>query len=315
MISRLRAIAGAALCVRYHQNQIDEVLRRWQSNIRLLVSQQGLRTDNGEPTSNNARPTRAHKMEDKSQRMQDMEDELEEMRELLAKLQEEVKSQRHNARRHSHWDEQGTKKREEEERKRKDAEEEKKRQEKEQEENEKRERERQENEKKERERKEAQQRQRQREQAEYNERIRQRAQKRREEEERQKREKEQREQEEWTRAWETYQGRWTELRAATALKDGRRNIRDAVPWPVTSGKFRDVNASNVKEFLQKAVEEEKESHGSVAKLLRKECQKWHPDSMSRLLRNLKLELTDAEQMMIDMICRVATEMLNTSAGK
>jgi hypothetical protein len=71
-----------------------------------------------------------------------------------------------------------------------------------------------------------------------------------------------------------------------------------------------VNASNVREFLQRAVAKEGNNSSS---LLRKECQKWHPDVVDRLLRGVKL--TDVDRMMIDMICRVVTELLNKSAGR
>jgi len=35
------------------------------------------------------------------------------------------------------------------------------------------------------------------------------------------------------------------------LREG--NVRDLIPWPVKSGLYRDVNASNVKDFLQRAI--------------------------------------------------------------
>jgi hypothetical protein len=136
--------------------------------------------------------------------------------------------------------------------------------------------------------------------------MRQRAQKVREEREREKREREQKEREEWDQSWKKYQELWVHFKASAP---GERNVQDAIPWPVKSGSYRDVTASKVKEFLERAVP--MDAHR--AKLLRKECLKWHPDMICRLLRGY--QLTEVNQMMVDMICRVVTDLLNNSAGR
>ncbi len=86
-------------------------------------------------------------------------------------------------------------------------------------------------------------------------------------------------------------------------------MRDEIPWPVKSGSYKDVRDGKVHEFLTKAVPRD----ANVAKVTRKECQKWHPDAMHRLLRGS--QLTDVDQMMLDMICRKVTGLLNASAGR
>jgi hypothetical protein len=72
----------------------------------------------------------------------------------------------------------------------------------------------------------------------------------------------------------------------------------------------DVKASNVEEFLKRAVAKEGKNG---AKIIKKECLKWHPDALNHMLRGA--QLLDVDQMMIDMICQVLTDMLNSSGGR
>jgi hypothetical protein len=287
VLSRLRAIAGPALCVRYHQNQAETVVTQWQRKLQQLKPQIGER----KPT----KPVQSSRKQEsvQEQSMKDLLKQLREGRELLAELQKEMNSQRQRGL--------------EKERVEKDRVEkerlEKERLQKERLEKERLEKERLEKEKREREEKK----QREREQAASNERIRQRAQKSREQRQREKREKEQKERDEWDQSWTKYQEGWVHFRTSTAPREG--NLRDVIPWPVKSGSHRDVTRSNVEEFLQKAVP----SDANVAKVMRKECQKWHPDMIHRLLRGA--QLTDVDQMMVDMICRVVTDLLNKSARR
>ncbi|PVH79924.1 hypothetical protein DL98DRAFT_515809 [Cadophora sp. DSE1049] len=139
-----------------------------------------------------------------------------------------------------------------------------------------------------------------------NERIRQRARERAEKAAREKREKEEREQAEWDQAWVKYQDKWAKFRVSSS---GDVDLREAIPWPVKSGLLRDVAFSNVKTFLENSLPKGTDR----AKLLRKECQKWHPDSVCRWSR--ASEMTDSYRMSTDMICKVVTDMLNVSSGR
>lgn len=311
--SRLRAIAGPALCVRWHQNQAETVVKQWQEKIKLVKP----RTEERVHT----KPVQSPKKQDvkPDQALEDAQEQLQEMRRLLAELQEELKRQRNqnqgNERREKqpkaedlqedrkrqererqeHEDRDREAKRQEEERQEKERKEDEKRKKKEQQERERQEKEQQEREQKARE------------QAAHNERIRQKAQKVREERERKEREKAQQERDEWDRAWAKYQDRWVKFRAAASQTEV--NIRDAIPWPVKSGSYSDVGASAVEEFMQMAVPRD----ADTAKLMRKECQKWHPDMVNSWLRGA--EITDVDRIMIGMICRVVTDVLNKAAGR
>jgi hypothetical protein len=307
VMSRLRTIAGPALCVRYHQNQAEIVLMQWQRKLQQLTPEIGERRSAKNIQSNKNQQF----IQDPS--IRDLKEQLREMRELFARLQEDASSQRHQYPGYERGEAQVAKDRQEEESKRRRGEErerEARREEKERVERERLEKERLERERLEKERREREkqkQREREREQAAAdNERTRQRAQKKREEREREKREKEQKEREEWDQLWTTYQERWVSFKPSASAET---NIRDAIPWPVKSGSYRDVKASNVKQFFQKAVP----ADANVATLMRRECLKWHPDRISRLLRDF--QLNDADKLMLDMICTVVTDSLNTCAGR
>ncbi|KAH8596934.1 hypothetical protein B0O99DRAFT_685414 [Bisporella sp. PMI_857] len=329
VISRLREIAGPALCVRYHQNQEHTVLSKWQEAIKQVKP----RVEAYEDT----KPAQSTKQDIKTEPVvEDAKDLLRELRELLAELQEERRKGRQQSQEYER-PENHTKNCKEEPkyegsvlselwRLRSEQEEregkEKKRQEKERQEKEKQERERKEKERAEKERqeqerkararkeeeekKQEEKRQREREREAQNERIRQRAQKRREEEERQKAEKAQKEREEWDQLWARYQDGWKKFRSC---KSREGNLRDAIPWPVKSGSYKDVRASDVREFLQTAPPK----NIAVAKLMRQECLKWHPDKVNNWLQGA--ELSDVDRMMIDMICREVTGILDGNVEK
>ncbi len=322
VLSRLQSIVGPALCLNRHQSQAESVMQQWKRKIQQLKRQLESRE---ERTRTPPRNNKQDSEKVQKQSIHEVRARMRELEELLASLKQERDEEDGQCSGQGGREERGTQRRRtaeqthqtNEEMQREAKRKEKKRKEEERLEEgrlerERLERERREEERLERERKEREDtKRRKQEQAAHNERIRQRAQKRREDQEREKREAELREQEEFDQAWSKYQSLWTASRAsASNTTSGEGNIREAIPWPVKSGSHRDVNASNVREFLQRAVAKEGNNSSS---LLRKECQKWHPDVVDRLLRGVKL--TDVDRMMIDMICRVVTELLNKSAGR
>lgn len=345
VMSKLRAIAGPALCKSRHQGQADKVVEKWQSIIQLL-----------EPQIRERKPTKPvkHRMlqelvrDRKSEELENQRKEIQELREEMARLREELLNGRQQ-RQDFEWPEDRVAKDRQEEARKQRIHEEKKREERRKEserlenerlakeKREKEERERLETERLEKERiaqkkrekeekerleteraakeaKEKAEKQRQ-EREEANERMRKNAQKRREETERKKqREKEERERQEqaerkeWELLWAKYQERWTRFRASTStIREGE--IRDAVPWPVKSGAYRDVKAQAVKEFFEKTVPKDQD----MVKLMRKECRNWHPDSRRAWLPDDRLGVAD--RMMVEMICRVVTELKGSAENK
>ncbi|KAN0089620.1 hypothetical protein V8E51_019880 [Hyaloscypha variabilis] len=327
--ARLRSIAMAGLCVRLHQGQVEDVVRQWERMIGALD------VEAGSTSGKRERATRVKK--------QVFEQDVDDLKERLREMQELLEQFKERERERTSWgyareEEQaekmkGEQVRRERERKVKREEEERlerQRVENERKENERTERERKakreaeerlekeqrlenerlENERKEKEIKERERRQREeaakREAREHNERIRQRAQKIREEKERIKREAERRAEEEWEESWNRYQERWALFRSSTA-REGC--VKDVVPWPVKSGLYADVKASNVEAFLKRSVKRD----ANPSRLLRKELSKWHPHVVAHVLGGLVL--TDAERMVIDLICRVLTGLMDAVNGK
>jgi hypothetical protein len=347
VLSRLQAIVGPALCVSRHQSQAELVMQQWKRNIQQLRRQSESREERTRKPSRNSKQD-SEKVQKPS--IHEVRERMRELEELMATLEQERDEESEQFSGQVRRDERGAQrsrtaeqtrqmneemqreaKREEKTRLEKERLEKKRlqeerlererlkrerlereRREEERLERERLEREKREEERLEKERKEKEEtKRRKQEQAAHNERIRQRAAKLREDREREKREAELREQEEWEQAWSKYQTLWAAFRASssnTTTEEGK--IREAIPWPVKSGLHRDVNASNVRDFLQRAVAKEGNNSSS---LLRKECHKWHPDRMDRLFRGVKL--TDVDRIMIDMICRVVTELLCKSAGR
>jgi hypothetical protein len=267
--SRLRAIVGPALCARYHQGQVEAILTQWERKIQQLKSQ------TGEQKPVKRTQSRTQQEPPRDQTVADLQEQLRELRRLLAKTREQVNNQRYQDQGSERREEQAAKDREEEHKRRSEEKEtEARREERERVEKERLEKERLEKERSEKEKAD-------REEKIRRERIRQKANELREKRERQKREREQKEREEWDQLWTTYQEKWVNFRAS-ATREG--NIKDAIPWPVKSGSIRDVKATNVKEFFESATPR----GANMAELMRKECQKWHPDRYQSWLRGVQL---------------------------
>ncbi|KAH7323482.1 putative reticulocyte-binding protein 2 like protein a [Rhexocercosporidium sp. MPI-PUGE-AT-0058] len=343
VVSRLKSIAGTALCIRFHQAQASNILSQWRSKLPKVH-----RID----SDKNPRSSRTSRSQARSYTSEDLQEQLRKLRELMDQLEENLNAQKSDSssgdeseedfvpRDYQTGNEKNRFERErlekerkaQEARKRRDTEQTRQRaqskarkdaqdmREKEKKEQENREREqkraeeaaREREQKKEKERKEKERKEqeakkaRDAENAASNERMRQRARERAENAAREKREKEEREQAEWNQAWTRYQDQWLIFKISSSTD---RALRDAIPWPVRTGSFSDVNASTVKAFLENALPKDTVR----VKLLRKECQKWHPDVTGRWSR--AGELTDVERMMIEMICRVVTDQLNSYSGK
>lgn len=86
LVSLLRAIAGPSLCVRYHQNQVENVIMQWQRKIQ----HSGLESQNERHMSISSGVRR----NEQGGRLEALREQLREMREVMAQLQEEIDVQR-----------------------------------------------------------------------------------------------------------------------------------------------------------------------------------------------------------------------------
>jgi hypothetical protein len=321
VMSRLRAIVGPALCVRNHQGQADILIMNWQRKVRLVKSQAGERKP--------AKVVQTGRLQKPALDIgiSEAEEQLKEIREVLESLRERMDSQRHQSQEYegSLEDCQEEARRRRDERTKETRRMENERVEKERleakrladEKIEDEEKKRQENERaaKERLRQRAQklheERERERERLEKErlakEKI-EKKEKKRQQAQREMRGKEQKEREEWNQLWANYQENWACFKASDPnIRHG--NIRDAIPWPVKSGSYRDANSSTVREFFEKAHPKDQD----IVKLMRKECLKWHPDKRHLWLPDSQINNVDT--MLVEMICRVITDLMNKSDRK
>ena len=89
-------------------------------------------------------------------------------------------------------------------------------------------------------------------------------------------------------------------------------LRHMIPWPCKSGRCGDLTAKSVKDFFTRAPPQAC-SPVTMFKLMGSESLKWHPDKIRRLLPDS--ERTDADEMIVNMICRVIIELRREAADK
>ncbi|KAG7078586.1 acetamidase [Colletotrichum scovillei] len=77
----------------------------------------------------------------------------------------------------------------------------------------------------------------------------------------------------WVQLWEDYTRGWTEW----------ANNVDKIPWPVESGRRRDVNENEVRRFIVNGLGLEDIGEKEFAAKLREERVRWHPDKMQQKL--------------------------------
>lgn len=102
--SQLRAIAGPALCVRYHQNQAATVVKQWKENIKQI-----------KPRSENRLQPRSSKG---NKALEDTQKEVRELKDIVTELQDELKRQRRKSQREAREEEYAAEDREKDQRRR-----------------------------------------------------------------------------------------------------------------------------------------------------------------------------------------------------
>ncbi|KAI9723376.1 MAG: hypothetical protein M1812_001260 [Candelaria pacifica] len=97
----------------------------------------------------------------------------------------------------------------------------------------------------------------------------------------------------WREIWEGYVRGWEELKRGGVIGDDegdgespKRKVRDRIPWPVESGRWKDVNKDEVEQFMLKAPFANTESDApplELAGVLKLERVRWHPDKIQQRL--------------------------------
>ena len=87
----------------------------------------------------------------------------------------------------------------------------------------------------------------------------------------------------WGDAWNAYVKGWerfTEVLSTKSKEEGAlegKAGRGIIPWPVESGKWKDVEKEDVEQFFEKAVPADTEKMA----ILKTERVRWHPDKMQQ----------------------------------
>jgi hypothetical protein len=115
----------------------------------------------------------------------------------------------------------------------------------------------------------------------------------------------------WDDLWTKYSTGWTEIKACQESEEGEKNTKSAtarIPWPVESGRFKDVSPEEVERFFLNAP-----SSGEVpesAKLLgtlKTERVRWHPDKIQHRLKDVDGETLKAATAVFQVVDRMWTE--------
>lgn len=86
----------------------------------------------------------------------------------------------------------------------------------------------------------------------------------------------------WGERWEAYTNRWDEL-----AESGGQNISSselmAIPWPVESGKAKDISKEEIQRFFLYAPSSGQPPEAQLSKVLKTERVRWHPDKIQHKL--------------------------------
>ncbi len=299
--SKLPKIAFLSLCVRYHWDQVEEMVSTWQTKISSMKPRaarvKSWRVDEDDAIQNTTPRCAASRPGQK----------------IPPASSPHVP--RASARIRPTQAEKEQRRKEEQDKKRREQEElaaEKLKKEKEEKE---------EKEKLAREKKQKKEKQERERQAE-NERMRRAAERAREEKERLKRAEAAREKKELAEAWEKYIGGWDTFRGMLPLPVFQNcqsltdfpaatesiptsSVRSAIPWPVRGGQYSEVRYTAVKDFYLKACPEA-DNATAMFKIMQKESLKWHPDKICSLFRGAAVG--EADKMVVDVIAKVVIEL-------
>lgn len=83
----------------------------------------------------------------------------------------------------------------------------------------------------------------------------------------------------WGERWDAYIKRWDELAKST----GKNPEHIAIPWPVESGKSKDINKEEIQRFFLYAPTSGQPTETQLSKILKAERVRWHPDKIQHKL--------------------------------
>jgi len=86
----------------------------------------------------------------------------------------------------------------------------------------------------------------------------------------------------WKEAWQRYLELWAKLLDRKERSDEESKHDQLIPWPVLSGKSKDIDAQHIHAFFDHSPKDQLAGR-SLKDLLKKERVRWHPDKMQQRL--------------------------------
>ena len=109
----------------------------------------------------------------------------------------------------------------------------------------------------------------------------------------------------WTEKWEAYTQKWENLG-----KGGKKVAIASIPWPVESGKRKDIDLKEVEKFFLYAPSAGQPTEARLGKVLKAERIRWHPDKIQQKLggQDVDEDVMQAVTAVFQVIDRVFSEL-------
>lgn len=86
----------------------------------------------------------------------------------------------------------------------------------------------------------------------------------------------------WGQRWDDYTKRWEEL-SKSGSQDSSSAEHMEIPWPVESGKIKDITKEEIQRFFLYAPSSGQPTEAQLSKVLKVERVRWHPDKIQHKL--------------------------------
>jgi hypothetical protein len=109
----------------------------------------------------------------------------------------------------------------------------------------------------------------------------------------------------WRERWEVYTQKWENLG-----KSGKTVAIASIPWPIESGKRRDINLKEVEKFFLSAPTAGQPTEAQLGKVLKAERVRWHPDKIQQKLggQDVNEDVMQAVTAVFQVIDRMFSEL-------
>jgi hypothetical protein len=110
----------------------------------------------------------------------------------------------------------------------------------------------------------------------------------------------------WAERWDAYVSKWDNLSKAR----GASVALASIPWPVESGRKKDINFKEIERFFLHAPSSGQPTQAELDKIVKLERVRWHPDKIQQKLggQDINEDIMQAVTMVFQMIDRMWTDI-------